>query len=77
MIHDIQVMAIPDIHGDSDTPIGHISYDLTSIHVNGVNIPTSAILASVSGLTVSLSGASISMTANWYVLFHHSHHSLF
>jgi hypothetical protein len=68
LVHDLQTMSIPDIHGSAGTPIGSISYDLTGIHVTGVNVPQSAITVGTSGLTVSLGGVSISMNAHWCVV---------
>jgi hypothetical protein len=66
LIHEISTIAIPDINGDAGTPVGHVSYSISQIHVNSVNIPTSSIVLSPSGLTISLSGISIGMNAHWY-----------
>lgn len=66
LIKELQTLAVPDIHGDENTPVGHVSYDLTHIHVNSVSLPTSSILVNTVGLAVSISGLSLSMGANWH-----------
>jgi len=66
LIKELETIAIPDINGDADTPVGHVSYSLSQIHVTGVNIPTSSIVANTAGIAVSLSGVSISMNAHWH-----------
>lgn len=66
LIHDLQTMTIPDIHGSAGTPVGSISYDLTQIHVTGVSIPTSSIVVNTVGINVALSGTSLSLNAHWH-----------
>ncbi|XP_064385923.1 bactericidal permeability-increasing protein-like [Halichondria panicea] len=56
-------ITIPDISGKAGTPIGSISYSLSSIKLSGLTIPTST-LTSVPGKGILVQASSISMTAN-------------
>ena len=57
---------IPDISGSADTPIGTIDYDLTSILLSGLQIPSATLVTSSSGLLLQASGIYAHATANWH-----------
>ncbi|KAK3708455.1 hypothetical protein QZH41_009762 [Actinostola sp. cb2023] len=58
---------IPDIKGDAGTPLGHISYSLSSIKISGLSIPSYALKTKATvGLELSVSGVSISMNGQWH-----------
>ncbi|KAL9983277.1 hypothetical protein ACROYT_G005423 [Oculina patagonica] len=63
----IKTESIPDISGDADTPVGHVSYSLSSVHFNSLSIPTSAFKTVPGvGLQLQISGASTSLSGNWH-----------
>ncbi|KAJ7390728.1 hypothetical protein OS493_022809 [Desmophyllum pertusum] len=63
----IKTASIPDITGDADTPVGHVSYSLSSIHFNSFSIPSSAFKTDPGvGLQLQISGASTSLSGNWH-----------
>eukprot|EP00731_Ephydatia_muelleri_P031068 Em0022g582a len=57
---------IPDISGSAGTPIGTVDYDLTSIVLSGLQIPSATLTTSSSGLLLQASGISAHATANWH-----------
>jgi lipopolysaccharide-binding protein len=62
---ELLTMAIPDISGDADTPVGHISYDLSSITVTAVNIGASSLEISQAGVNLVISSVSVGLHGNW------------
>ncbi|CAI8057853.1 Lipopolysaccharide-binding protein [Geodia barretti] len=63
---ELLTVAIPDISGDADTPIGSISYSLSNIKLVSFKIPTASITSSSGGLSAQASGISIYVTADWH-----------
>lgn len=63
----VKTATIPDISGDADTPLGHISYSLSSVHFNSFSIPSSTFKTDPGiGLTLQISGAQVSVSGNWH-----------
>lgn len=63
----IKTESIPDISGDADTPVGHVSYSLSSIQFNSLSIPSSAFKTVPGvGLELQISGASTSLNGDWH-----------
>ncbi|XP_062499208.1 uncharacterized protein LOC134176553 [Corticium candelabrum] len=62
LIKELQSIDIPDQHGSGSG----VSYDLTNIKGSGLEIPTSSLTTSASGLTVTGSGASMQINADWH-----------
>lgn len=63
----VKTATIPDVNGDADTPVGHISYSLSSVHFNSLSIPSSTFktVAGI-GLQLQISSASASLSGNWH-----------
>lgn len=63
----LSTVTIPDITGDADTPVGHISFKLSSVRITSVSIPTSSFktVAGV-GLELKASGISLAMSGKWH-----------
>ncbi|XP_046850520.1 lipopolysaccharide-binding protein-like [Xenia sp. Carnegie-2017] len=66
-IDKLKTTTVKDISGDTDTPLGHFDYDLSSIHCTAVSIATWS-LRTVPGLGLSLSasGVSVSFNGHWH-----------
>lgn len=63
----VKTATIPDISGDADTPVGHISYSLSSVHFNSLSIPSSTFKTDPGvGLTLQISNAQVSLSGNWH-----------
>ncbi|XP_031567087.1 bactericidal permeability-increasing protein-like [Actinia tenebrosa] len=63
----LKTIKIPDVSGDEDTPVGHISYSLSSIEVSSLSIPTYSLKTKVNvGLEMSVSSVSMSMSGHWH-----------
>jgi len=63
----VKTATIPDISGDADTPLGHVSYSLSSIHFNSFSIPSSTFKTDPGvGLQLQISDASASLSGNWH-----------
>ncbi|EDO37094.1 predicted protein [Nematostella vectensis] len=60
-------LTIPDIHGDAGTPVGHISYDLTSVKITSLSLPSYSLkpVANV-GLQFAVSGVSVALSGHWH-----------
>jgi lipopolysaccharide-binding protein len=66
LIAEIGEIAIPDISGETGTPIGTIQYWLTNIRLNGLAVSGSALqLVPGVGLAVDLSGLSAHVHLDW------------
>ncbi|XP_004207962.1 bactericidal permeability-increasing protein [Hydra vulgaris] len=59
-------LSIPDVKGTAKTPVGSISYEITSIAIKNVLIPKSNLTVSAeSGLTVQCENAELDVNSNW------------
>ena len=64
--HDIQTATIPDISIDADTPVGHVTFQLSSITPTAINLGSPVVASQTTGLVLSISGASIALSAHWH-----------
>ncbi|XP_074613864.1 bactericidal permeability-increasing protein-like [Acropora palmata] len=63
----VKTAKIPDISGDAHTPIGHVSYSLSSVHFNSLSVPYSTLKTSANvGIQFQVTGASTSLSGNWH-----------
>jgi hypothetical protein len=61
----ISTTQIPDISSDVKTPVGKVSFSLTSIHASDCTLGTNSIASSPTGLAFAIQDGSIKMSGNW------------
>ncbi|KAF0980344.1 hypothetical protein FDP41_013558 [Naegleria fowleri] len=59
-------IAVPDVQGEVETPIGHVTYQLSSITLSRLGLSTPSIQVNPQGLGVTISSATAHMNCNWH-----------
>lgn len=63
----VKTATIPDISEDVDTPVGHVTISLSSVHFNSLSIPSSKLKTDAGvGIQLQIAGASTSLSGNWH-----------
>eukprot|EP00050_Salpingoeca_kvevrii_P006009 m.286929 g.286929 ORF g.286929 m.286929 type:complete len:601 (-) comp11670_c0_seq1:2389-4191(-) len=63
---ELQTLTIPPVSGKADTPIGHVSYDLSDIKNNGISIGSSSLDIESGLVHVSITNLAAKFSAHWH-----------
>lgn len=66
LLSQLSSVDIPDIDGSTSTPVGTISYDLTSIVLDSLTLPSTSVTIASSGLTVAVSDVTAHVHLDWH-----------
>jgi len=58
--------AIPDFTENVETPVGHIKFTLSGIHIESDTVASSTIDSSPTGLSLALTGVGIAINGHWH-----------
>ena len=64
---ELLTISIPDISGKAETPVGHISYDLSNVQITAATIGASDLAISTAGVSLSVSSVSLGLLGDWSV----------
>lgn len=62
----LKTASIPDFTDNVDTPVGHVKFTLSGIHIESDAVTNSSIASSAAGLSLSLSGITIAIKGHWH-----------